>query len=113
MHLLPISCIHIPRLRLITVPRIRALVVNLDDDRSADFEFVDGEFVGLGLEMPALAAAGADAVDDGLGVGVSDVVGGGVAGAVEAGGGGTAGDGWAADLVPGEGGGEDRVGGCR
>ena len=61
--------------------------------------------------MPALAAGGADAVDDGLVVGVGDVVGGGVAGAVDAGGGGAAGDGWAADLVPGEGGGEDGVGG--
>ena len=110
MHLFPISRIHIPRFRLITVSRISALVVYLHYDRSADFELVDGELVELGLQMPALAAAGADAVDDGLVVGVGDVVGGGVAGAVDAGGGGAAGDGWAADLVPGEGGGEDGVG---
>ena len=61
--------------------------------------------------MPALAAAGTDAVDYGCVVGVGDVVGGCVAETVDAGGGGAAGDGWAADLVPGEGGGEDGVGG--
>ena len=86
------------------------MVVYLDYDRGAEFELVDGELIGLGLEMPALAAAGTDAVDDGLVVGVGDVVGGGVAGAVDAGGGGATGDGGAADLVPGEGGGEDGVG---
>ena len=110
MHLLPISRVHIACLRLIAVSRIRALVIYLDYHRGADFELVDGEFVGLGLQVPALAAAGTDAVDDGLVVGVGYVVGGCVAGAVDAGGGGTAGDGGAADLVPGEGGGEDGVG---
>ena len=78
------------------------MVIYLNYDRSAEFELVDGELIGLGLEMPALAAAGTDAVDDGLVVGVGDVVGGGVAGAVDAGGGGATGDGGAADLVPGE-----------
>ncbi len=110
MHLLPISRIHIACLRLIAVSRIRALVIDFDDDRGADFEIVDGEFVGLGLEVPALAAAGTDAIDDGFVVGVGYVVGGCVAGAVGGGGGGTAGDGGPADLVPGEGGGEDGVG---
>ena len=43
--------------------------------------------------MPALATAGADTVDDGLIVGVGDVVGSCVADAVDAGGGGAAGDG--------------------
>ena len=60
--------------------------------------------------MPALAAAGTNAIEDGLVVGVGYVVGGCVADAVGGGGGGTAGDGGAADLVPGEGRGEDGVG---
>ena len=110
MHLFPISRIHIACLGLIAVPRVRALVVDLDYHRGAEFEIVDGEFIGLGLQVPALAAAGTDAVDDGLVVGVGYVVGGSVAGAVDAGGGGTAGDGGAADLVPREGGGKDGVG---
>ena len=63
--------------------------------------------------MPALAAAGANAVYDGLVGGVGGVVGGCVADAADAGGEGTAGYCWAAVLVPGEGGGEDWVdGGC-
>lgn len=121
MHFLAIARIERMRHRLIAVARIGALIVDLDDDAGADGEAVGGKPVALRGDVPALAAALADAGDDagggavdagvgeGRAAGEGEVVGGCEAGAVVAGCGWAAGYRGAAAGVPGEGGGEDRV----
>lgn len=92
---------------LVAVSTIRALVVDLDYDGRTEFFAVALVGVCFGLQVPAFAAAFAYTVDVLLAGAVDHVVGGGEADAVVACGFGAAGDGWAAELVPGEGGGVD------
>ena len=63
MYLLPIPRIDRMRLRLIAVPRIRALVVDLHHHTCTDGEPIGRVPVTLGRNVPALAAAFADARD--------------------------------------------------
>lgn len=93
MHLLAIARVERMRLRLIAVPGIGALVVDLDDHACAHGAPVGRVPVALGRDVPALAAAFADAGDDAGGgavdgggaevraAGVGEVVGGGKSGA--------------------------------
>ncbi|CAD6566713.1 MAG: hypothetical protein ASARMPREDX12_008806 [Alectoria sarmentosa] len=121
MHFLAIARIEWVRHRLITVPGIRALVIDLHDHTRSHGEPVGGVPITLGRDVPALAATFADAGDyaGGGAVGsvvaevraarVSEVVRGREAGAVVACCGWATGYSGAAGGVPGEGGGEDGV----
>ena len=93
MHLFSISRIDGMRFRLITVSRIRALVIDLDHHTRANGEPVGGVPVAVGRDVPALTAAfanagyyaGGAAVDRVVAevrtAGVGEVVGGGETGA--------------------------------
>lgn len=114
MHLLPIPRIDRMRLRLITISRIRALVVDLHHHTRAHGEPVGGVPVTLGRDVPALTAAfaharyyaGGAAVDGVVtevrAAGIGEVVGGGETDAVIARGRRPTCDGGAAGGVPGE-----------
>lgn len=89
MHFLAVARVDGMRLRLVTIPGIRALVVNLHHHAGAHGEPVGGIPVTLGRDVPALAATFADAGHDAGGAavdlvaaevvaaGVREVVGGG------------------------------------
>ena len=122
MDLLAIARIDGMRLGLITVSGISALVIDLHYHTRSNGEAVGGEPVALGRDVPALTASFTDAGDYAGGSAVDvavaevgaaskgEVVGGREASAVIARCGWTAGHGGTAIGVPGEGGGEDRVG---
>lgn len=110
MHLFLIASIQRARIiefHLVAVSAIGALIVDLDYYSSTELFAIPFVGIGFGLQVPAFAAAFADAVDVLLTGAVDHVVGGGEADAVVAGGFGATGDGGAAKLVPGEGGGVD------
>ena len=64
MHFLTIASIEWTRLGLITVSRIRALVIDLHHDTGTHGAPIRGKPVTLGRDVPALAATFADAGDD-------------------------------------------------